>query len=216
MVSARRGDVAERIDCGPGKDIAIVDHADLVTNCETVERPLSGRRRLGGKAAVARTAITWPRIVGRWAKASSDYEYWAWYDHPQLKHDPLTCWTGAREFQPSIVAAVSGIDPGSLLHSLRYAKIQFRWSAIDPNEGSARSQIAKRSPRTFRTTSRYDSWWEAKHPRISIGQGLSNTLGVAFVQYRVSWHTDSVVDRRIARTRWYTLGVCHYTSFTGA
>jgi Ca2+-binding RTX toxin-like protein len=57
-INARDGEV-DNVDCGPGTDTAVVDAADVVANCETVDKgaatPPPGGQQNGGKQAAGRS-----------------------------------------------------------------------------------------------------------------------------------------------------------------
>ena len=49
-------------------------------------------------------------------------------------------------------------------------------------------------------------------PRLSIGRGVRNVMGSAFVQYRVQWRQDRPGPDYAGPTSWYTVGECRWTA----
>ena len=208
-VVAARQSIGEQIDCGPGRDLAVVDRKDHVSNCEQVERPpgnsrsqpASGGGRRAGRALAS--TIHWPPISAGWWHLSSDVsENWA-FRKTSGNPQGLSCFAESE----SMIAGIAGAWTGGTGNQRRI-EIQFRWIDISPAEfdrlnwiqrmGQAVGSPEHKSPWTSMSQFYSNYNWRQ---RLPAGQSR-------WMQYRVKWVVNADHDK-VSSTDWLTMGVCN-------
>ena len=207
VVSARQS-IGEQIDCGEGKDLAIVDRKDRVVNCERVERPLGHAR---GRPTSARghrskrasaSAIHWPEISAGWWHLPSDAsENWA---HRKTSQNPygMTCFAGEESMLAGLVGAWNG---GS--GSQRRIEFQFRWIDVSPAQFASlawwqRIGQAVQSPEHKSPWTGMRQFYSTYNWRQRLPAGASR-----WIQYRIKWVINARHDK-VNKTAWLTMGEC--------